>query len=189
MPRTSRRWPRSAAASTRLATGERCYTKYHLQALLRDCEVGVLQPDIMHVGGILEAKKIAAIADASYIPVSYHNPFGPVATAAALQLDACTTNFIMQESFCEFGEPWRFDLLEQAPRPVQGQYEIPDGPGSGSASSRSRWRRRTRSTRTPSCRCGATSGASAFRCQNRSSDARRMTLSPERSGPGRQGVS
>jgi galactonate dehydratase len=116
---------------TRLATGERCYTKYHLQALLRGCEVGVLQPDIMHVGGILEAKKIAAIADASYIPVSYHNPFGPVATAAALQLDACTTNFIMQESFCEFGEPWRFDLLEQAPRPVQGHYEIPTGPGLG----------------------------------------------------------
>jgi galactonate dehydratase len=98
---------------------------------LRDCEVGVLQPDIMHVGGILEAKKIAAIADASYIPVSYHNPFGPVATAAALQLDACTTNFIMQESFCEFSEPWRFDLLEQAPRPVNGQYEIPTGPGLG----------------------------------------------------------
>ncbi|MGH6905134.1 MAG: galactonate dehydratase [Geminicoccaceae bacterium] len=116
---------------TRLATGERCYTKYHLQALLRDCEVGVLQPDIMHVGGILEAKKIAAIADASYIPVSYHNPFGPVATAAALQLDACTTNFIMQESFCEFSEPWRFDLLEQAPRPANGQYEIPTGPGLG----------------------------------------------------------
>jgi len=116
---------------TRLATGERCYTKHHLQALLKDCEVGVLQPDIIHVGGILEAKKIAAIADASYIPVSYHNPFGPVATAAALQLDACTTNFIMQESFCEFGEPWRFDLLEQAPRPVNGHYEIPTGPGLG----------------------------------------------------------
>jgi galactonate dehydratase len=116
---------------TRLATGERCYTKHHLQALLRDCEVGVLQPDIIHVGGILEARKIAAIADASYIPVSYHNPFGPVATAAALQLDACTTNFIMQESFCEYGEPWRFDLLEHAPRPAGGHYEIPTRPGLG----------------------------------------------------------
>jgi hypothetical protein len=69
--------------STRLATGERCYTKHHLQALLRDCEVGVLQPDVIHVGGILEAKKIAAIADASYTPVSFHNPFGPVATSRA----------------------------------------------------------------------------------------------------------
>jgi galactonate dehydratase len=117
--------------TTRLATGERCYTKHHLQALLRDCEVGVLQPDIIHVGGILEAKKIAAIADASYTPISYHNPFGPVATAAALQLDACTTNVFMQESFCEFSEPWRFDLVEHAPRPVSGRYGIADRPGLG----------------------------------------------------------
>ena len=106
----------------------------------------MLQPDIIHVGGILEAKKIAAIADASYIPVSYHNPFGPVATAAALQLDACTTNFIMQELFCEFSEPWRFDLLEHAPRPRERPLRDPDAaPASASASSRSRSPRRTRS--------------------------------------------
>ena len=37
----------------------------------------------------------------------------------------------MQESFCEFSEPWRFDLLEQAPRPVHGEYAIPSGPGLG----------------------------------------------------------
>jgi galactonate dehydratase len=116
---------------TRLATGERCYTRYHVQALLASGEVGVLQPDPMHVGGILEAKKIAAIADAAYIPVSYHNPFGPVATAACLQLDTCTTNFIMQESFCEYTPPLRFDLLDNPPRPRGGHYEIPTGPGLG----------------------------------------------------------
>jgi len=121
----------SRSIPTRLATGERCYTKHHLQALLRDCEVGVLQPDIIHVGGILEAKKIAAIADASYTPVSFHNPFGPVATAAALQLDACTTNVFMQESFCAYSEPWRFDLLEHAPRPQQGHYALSERPGLG----------------------------------------------------------
>jgi galactonate dehydratase len=116
---------------TRLATGERCYTKYHLQALLASSEVGVLQPDPIHVGGILEAKKIAAIADASYVPVSFHNPFGPVATAAALQLDACTTNFIMQESFCEYSPPWRFELLEHPPRPREGGYDLSPLPGLG----------------------------------------------------------
>lgn len=115
----------------RLATGERCYTKYHLQALLATNEVSVLQPDIIHVGGILEAKKIAAIADANYMTVSYHNPFGPVATAAAVQLDTCTTNFVMQESFCEYDVPWRFDLCINAPRPKDGHYEIPDAPGLG----------------------------------------------------------
>ena len=116
---------------TRLATGERCYTKYHLQALLASNEVEVLQPDIIHVGGILEAKKIAAIADAQYITVSYHNPFGPVATAAAIQLDACTTNFVMQESLCEYDVPWRFELLKNCPWPVDGHYEIPTAPGLG----------------------------------------------------------
>jgi galactonate dehydratase len=117
--------------NTRLATGERCYTKYHLQALLATNEVGVLQPDPIHVGGILESKKIAAIADAAYTPVSFHNPFGPVATAAALQLDACTTNFIMQESFCEYSPAWRFELLEHPPRPREGGYDLPTRPGLG----------------------------------------------------------
>lgn len=115
----------------RLATGERCYTKHHLQALLATGEVAVLQPDIIHVGGILEAKKIAAIADASYVTVSFHNPFGPVATAAALQLDACTSNIVMQESFCEHTPAWRFDLLDHPPRPVNGGYDIPGRPGLG----------------------------------------------------------
>ncbi len=115
----------------RLATGERCTSRYLLQSLLATNEVDVLQPDIIHVGGILEGKKIAAIADAAYIPVSFHNPFGPVATAAAVQLDACTSNFVMQESFCEYDVPYRFDLCEFAPKPVGGHYDIPDRPGLG----------------------------------------------------------
>jgi galactonate dehydratase len=119
------------STGVRLATGERCYTRYHLQALLGTNDIGVLQPDIMHVGGILEAKKIAAIADAQYVPVSFHNPFGPVATAAAIQLDACTTNFIMQESFCEYTPAWRYDLVEHPPRPEAGHYAITPRPGLG----------------------------------------------------------
>jgi galactonate dehydratase len=54
-----------------------------------------------------------------------------VATAAAIQLDACTSNFVMQESFCEYDVEMRFDLLDHAPRPVGGHYEIPDRPGLG----------------------------------------------------------
>ena len=100
-------------------------------ALLETHEIDVLQPDIIHVGGIMEGKKIAAMADAYYIPVSFHNPFGPVATAAAVQLDACTTNFFMQELFCEYDVDFRFDLLEHAPRPENGHYVVPDRPGLG----------------------------------------------------------
>lgn len=116
---------------TRLATGERCTSRAGMVNLLETHEVDVLQPDIIHVGGIMESKKIAAMADAYYAPVSFHNPFGPVATAAAVQLDACTTNFFMQESFCEYDVPYRFDLVEFAPKPVNGTYLVPDRPGLG----------------------------------------------------------
>jgi len=116
---------------TRLATGERCTSRAAFAGLLETHEVDVLQPDIIHVGGIMEGKKIAAMADAYYIPVSFHNPFGPVATAAAVQLDACTTNFFMQESFCEYDVDFRFDLVEYAPRPENGHYVVPDRPGLG----------------------------------------------------------
>jgi galactonate dehydratase len=116
---------------TRLATGERCTSRAAVAGLLETHEVDVLQPDIIHVGGIMEGKKIAAMADAYYLPVSFHNPFGPVATAAAVQLDACTTNFVMQESFCEYDVDYRFDLLDHAPRPQNGRYQVPDRPGLG----------------------------------------------------------
>jgi galactonate dehydratase len=116
---------------SRLATGERCTSRAAIVGLLETHEIDVLQPDIIHVGGIMEGKKIAAMADAYYTPISFHNPFGPVATAAAVQLDACTTNFFMQESFCEYDVDFRFDLLEHAPRPEKGHYAVPDRPGLG----------------------------------------------------------
>ena len=130
------------AMRTRLATGERCTSRFLVPNLLETHEVDVLQPDLIHVGGILEAKKIAAMADAYYVPVSFHNPFGPVATAAAVQLDACTTNIIMQESFCEYDVPWRFDLVEHAPCPVGGRYEIGTRAGLGVGAFRARGRPR-----------------------------------------------
>jgi galactonate dehydratase len=117
--------------ATRLATGERCTSRAGMVSLLETHEVDILQPDIIHVGGILESKKVAAMADAYYVPVSFHNPFGPVATAAAVQLDACTTNFFMQESFCEYDVTYRFDLLDHAPKPEKGTYIVPDRPGLG----------------------------------------------------------
>ncbi len=115
----------------RLATGERCWSRYQVQQLLAASEVTVLQPDPIQVGGILESRKIAAIADAAYVTVSFHSPFGPVATAAALQLDACTTNVWMQESFSAFDVPWRRDLLRNCPMPENGAYAIPTGSGLG----------------------------------------------------------
>lgn len=115
----------------RLVTGERLYTRYGFADLLSRNIVGVIMPDICFCGGILETKKIAAMADARYISVSPHNPLGPVATAAALHLDTCTTNFIIQEAFDEFDVPWRYEVVRGAYRPKRGYFDIPDKPGLG----------------------------------------------------------
>ncbi|RUT28869.1 mandelate racemase/muconate lactonizing enzyme family protein [Arsenicitalea aurantiaca] len=115
----------------RIAAGERCWSRHQVPQLIAQGRPHVLQPDIIQVGGILEAKKIAAIADAHGIPVSFHCPFGPVATAAALHLDMATTNIVSQESFSAFDVPWRSDLVTNCPMPRQGAYRVSDAPGLG----------------------------------------------------------
>ncbi len=80
-----------------LATGERLFTKWAFRELLEKQAAAIVQPDLCHAGGIMEAKKIAAMAECYYAAIAPHNPLGPVSLAAALQLDACTPNAIMPE--------------------------------------------------------------------------------------------
>lgn len=115
----------------RIATGERCWSRYQIPQLLAEGRPHVLQPDIIQVGGLLELKKIAAIADSHYVPVSFHCPFGPIATAAAVQLDAATTNIVSQESFSAFDLEWRKDLVTHCPMPENGAYAVSKRPGLG----------------------------------------------------------
>jgi len=115
----------------RIAVGERCYSRYQVPQLLHLGRPHVLQPDPIQVGGLLEAKKIAVLADSSYLPVSYHCPFGPVSTAAILQLNAATTNITAQESFSEFDVAWRSELITNCPMPVGGKYHVSALPGLG----------------------------------------------------------
>ncbi len=62
---------------------------------------------------------------------SFHAPFGPVATAAILQLYAATTNVVLQESFSAFDAPWRRELVRNCPMPVAGRYPVSLLPGLG----------------------------------------------------------
>ncbi|MBV8112806.1 MAG: mandelate racemase/muconate lactonizing enzyme family protein [Hyphomicrobiales bacterium] len=118
-------------AGLQIAAGERCYSRYQTPLLLRFGKPHVLQPDPIQVGGLLEAKKIAALADTSYLPVSFHCPFGPIAEAAILQLNAATTNIVCQESFSEFDVGWRSELISHCPKPVGGSYAVSGLPGLG----------------------------------------------------------
>ena len=81
-----------------VATGERLSTKYEFRLLLEKQAAAILQMALGRVGGILEAKKIAGMAEASYAQIAPHLYCGPIEEAANIQLDVCSPNFLIQES-------------------------------------------------------------------------------------------
>lgn len=84
-------------SSIPLAAGERNYTRWGFKNLITKGYVDIIQPDVSHVGGIFEAKKIASMAEAFDISVAPHCPLGPIALASCLQMDFCTPNAFIQE--------------------------------------------------------------------------------------------
>lgn len=112
-----------------LAVGERYYTKWGFRPLLERQVVSIIQPDLCHVGGILECKKVAAMAEAYHVVVVPHNPNGPISSAVCVQLGACTPNFMMMES--SHVDPWRDELVSPPVQITGGYLQVPDRPGLG----------------------------------------------------------
>ena len=113
-----------------ISAGERLYNLKQYRDLFEMRAADYIQPDISHAGGIMELKKIAAVADTYYIPFAPHNPSGPVANAATLQLAACTPNFSILEIMYS-DVPWRADVTNEALTYRDGYLDIPDKPGLG----------------------------------------------------------
>ncbi|RPJ37487.1 MAG: mandelate racemase/muconate lactonizing enzyme family protein, partial [Chloroflexi bacterium] len=114
-----------------IATGERIHTLYEYRELFELRAADIIQPDITHIGGLLNTKKLAAWADAYYVLVAPHNVGGPVSTAAALHLAACTPNFKIQEHFNDFCEPYVKQAAPGNPEIADGHFPLPSGPGLG----------------------------------------------------------
>ena len=113
-----------------IATGERYYEPGRFAELIRKDAADFLQPDISHVGGLWEAKKIAAIAQASYLPVCPHNPIGPIANAMTLHLAAAVSNFAWLETMMT-DVPWRGEVVNETVGFDNGMMTIPQTPGLG----------------------------------------------------------
>ncbi|EQB73004.1 MAG: hypothetical protein AMDU4_FER2C00110G0004 [Ferroplasma sp. Type II] len=94
-----------------VALGERLLNKEDFARYVSGGMVDVIQPDLTNSKGILEAKKIAAIAESFGVPVAYHNAFGPVQTAATVNVDYTLPNFLIQESFEESWPAWKKNLF------------------------------------------------------------------------------
>jgi galactonate dehydratase len=113
----------ACATTTPIAVGERMYTRWGFKDVLVQGYVDVLQPDLSHAGGILETRKIAAMAEAFDVAVAPHCPLGPIALAASLQLDACTPNSFIQEQSLGIHYNSGSDLLDYLEDPGVFAYE------------------------------------------------------------------
>ena len=113
-----------------VAAGERGYTKYAFQEMFSKDAVDYAQPDVFHTGGLMEGKKIAAMAEAKHIMVSYHNPSGPISNAAILQLAATVPNFCIHEIMLTDGS-FRRKITNEEVHFEDGYILIPDKPGLG----------------------------------------------------------
>ncbi len=111
------------STSIPVATGERLSTKYEFGELVEKQAAAILQPSIGIVGGILEGKKIATMAETHYVQIAPWMYYGPIAGAASIQLDVCSPNFLLQEGI----ETWSGFSAEVLNEPVQWQngYIIP----------------------------------------------------------------
>jgi len=114
-----------------IATGERIHDRTEFRELFEHRAVAIIQPDIGHIGGILETRKLAATAETHHVLVAPHNVGGPVLTAANLHLATCTTNFKIQEFFNDFADSDILACAPGLPEVVDGYFSIPDKPGLG----------------------------------------------------------
>jgi galactonate dehydratase len=116
---------------THLATGERSFTKYGFADFCSRHLVDYIQPDVCHAGGILELKKIGALAEVYRVNLAPHNPQSYVSTMASLHVDATTPSAAIQESTLH-RTPWIEELFEgTGPQIKAGYAELPARPGLG----------------------------------------------------------
>lgn len=113
-----------------ISAGERLYTRWDYRRFFDLMPADYIQPDISHAGGIMELKKIAAEAECRYIPFAPHNPSGPVANAATLQLAANCPNFCILEIMYS-DVAWRHDITNEKLAYKDGYITVPDRPGLG----------------------------------------------------------
>ncbi|MBQ3541688.1 MAG: galactonate dehydratase [Oscillospiraceae bacterium] len=113
-----------------IAAGERVYSIYGFDDLFTKEAVDIAQPDMFHTGGMMECKKIAAMAEAKHIPISFHNPSGPISNAAILQLAAATPNFLIHEIMINDGS-FRKSITNEEVVFEDGYILIGDKPGLG----------------------------------------------------------
>jgi len=119
------------AVKVPIAVGERMHTRYDYRELFERQAADIIQTDITHSGGLLEAKKLAGTAETHYMLMAPHNVGGPISTAASIHFAATTPNFAIQENFNDFADPYVKVCEAGLPELTDGYFPLPDAPGLG----------------------------------------------------------
>lgn len=121
-----------ARTRTPIALGERLVSSYDVRPYLELGAVGILQCDVVNCGGITGARKIAAMAEAYYVPYAPHNPNGPIATVAAVHLMKSISNALILERVGTAELDIRFsELVDHPAETVDGYTSVSSRPGLG----------------------------------------------------------
>jgi len=118
------------STSIPIATGERLAAKYEFAGLLANQAASILQMALGRVGGILEAKKIAGMAEAHYAQIAPHLYCGPIEGAANIQIDTCSPNFLIQEGI-QTWDGFSSEILKEPIQWEEGYIIPPSKPGLG----------------------------------------------------------
>ena len=126
----------AAHTSVPVSTGERLYSRWEFEETLIDGVVGVFHPDITHVGGISEMRKVSTMAETHDVALVPHCPVGPIALAANLQVGFCSGNVVVQEHSLNLHDVERSTGLTLLEDPTvfgftDGYVTAPEGPGLG----------------------------------------------------------
>jgi galactonate dehydratase len=114
-----------------VATGERFNRLGQFLELLAGRAVDIVQPETLGIGGVGGALKAAAVAEAAEAFVALHQAQSPFNTAINAHLHAVMPNFLIQECFDDFLDPWTHEIMRGVPRVKAGYLEPPDAPGIG----------------------------------------------------------
>ena len=124
----------ASRSTTPIAAGERLTSVYDVRPFLRDRSLAILQCDIVNCGGFTGAKKIAAMAEAHFVPFAPHNPNGPIATLASAHLLSAIPNALILETIGSDEDRETAAALVDCPPVVQnGRLTLSDRPGLGAA--------------------------------------------------------
>ena len=116
--------------------------RWSFKDLLETGVAGIIMFDLAWCGGISEARRIAALAEAWQLPVAPHDCTGPLVYAASVHFSIHAPNALVQESVRAFYTGWYAELVTHVPQPANGAFAKPPGPGLGTEPLPELWKRR-----------------------------------------------